>query len=509
MMTGTPSKRYLTLLAGVALGFFALAVCLRAVRRRPEPLGDPSGPQEAGIASSDLVRPDAIFLVVVDTLRADRLSCYGCNSHETPNIDRLAASGLVFTQAYAVASWTRPSMGAMLTSFYPRQLDLLEKSAPQGKAFGPREGRAQTGVRIPPHAMTAAEMFRSAGFRTAAFVNQPALNFSSTFGRGFDDYFYPASKEEIRLFHPGKKDHLRQGWKTAAYNQNWRTQTHADVSDAMLIEKLHRWLEPQGTSKIFVWLHMLTTHEPHNPPPAFAPTKRADGKQPPVGDLYNGEVRAVDAMIGDLIKAIEGTVGLDRSMIVLTSDHGQELNERGRVGHGHSLHEEVTRVPLIMAAPRSVSARTIDRYVRVIDILPTMLDYAGHADRFPDDAEGVSIANLVDARGPALPVFCEGMLYGNTQRALTQDGYKLILDAFDSSCQLYDLRSDAVEQKDLAGEQPQRVALMKTRMEETRAELQRAVEQVRRQRPDATSPEELQQERNRSREALRSLGYVK
>jgi len=386
----------------------------------------------------------------------------------------------------------------MLTSLYPRQLGLLERPVP-GRRFAWREKRGQLSVRIPPHAQTAAEAFHAAGFRTAAFVNQPALNASSTFARGFLDYYYPLTQDEIRLFCPGKRDHRLQDWKTL---------THADISDGMLVRQCARWLEQHGKQRLFVWLHMLTPHVPYQPPAEFAPPAPEGGGKPAPSDLYDGEVRAVDAMIGELVAAIEQHVGLERSLIVFTSDHGEEFGDHGYFGHGHSLHQEVTRVPLILASPRILPARVIDEDVRILDIVPTIIDFAGLSGAATAAFEGVSLTSSVVGRTPDLPVYCEGMLYGNTQRCLTDDGFKLLFDEAESNVRLFDVQTDPLEREDLVSTKPQRVAVMMDRLNEMRSRLQQDFIAGIRRRPDRTSADELEQERQRTREALRSLGYV-
>jgi arylsulfatase A-like enzyme len=142
--------------------------------------------------------PRAVFLIVVDTLRPDRLSCYGSKRYATPNIDRLAEAGVRFTRAQSVASWTVPSMGAMLTSRYPTQLGLVERPGPEGKRFEWREKRRQIKYTLPLNVRTLAEIMDEAGYYPAAFVNQPFINFKDGFLQGFAQWCYTTGENQLQ-----------------------------------------------------------------------------------------------------------------------------------------------------------------------------------------------------------------------------------------------------------------------------------------------------------------------
>ena len=132
-----------------------------------------------------------VFLIVVDTLRSDRLSCYGYSGHKTPNMDALAKRGVQFQNAQSPASWTIPAMGSIMTSLYPSQLGLVERPGKEHQQFEWRERREQKSYEPPQAAEMLAEILQSQDYATAAFVNQPALNFRSGFLQGFDEWFYP------------------------------------------------------------------------------------------------------------------------------------------------------------------------------------------------------------------------------------------------------------------------------------------------------------------------------
>ena len=445
------------------------------------------------------VKPDAIFLIVVDTLRSDRLSCYGYEGHATPNIDRLAAAGVRFTRAHTVASWTCPSMGAMLTSRYPAQLGLVETAAEKGKRFPWRHKRPQVSMRLPAGVPTLAEMMAAAGFQTAAFVNQPALNASGSYARGFDTYLYPVTRDDVgRLSAEPGLGQLQQ----------WNTNLHADVSDALLVEKFGRWLGRNADKRPFAWLHLLSPHTPYTPPEPYAPAPPGPGQFPSPSARYDGEVRSVDAMIGDALDAIEQHVGLDRSLVIFTADHGEEFDDHGHYDHGHSFYREIQRVPLLVVAPRILPAGVVDRNVRIIDIAPTILELVGQAGAATEGLEGVSLISAMTADAPRQPVYGEGMLYGNTKYCLVQDGLKLIVEQPDERCELYDVDADEAERVNLASQQPQQVAAMLRQLAEWHARVVHDYQELQSETSDQRSSEELDRERERTLEALRSLGYI-
>ncbi len=430
---------------------------------------------------------DAVFLIVVDTLRADHLSCHGYEGHETPHMDALAARGARFANAQAVASWTIPSMGSLLTSRYPGQLGLIERPEELRVAWQRRQQHVDN---IPLYETTLAEVLSDAGFTTAAFVNQPGLNTGQGFMQGFGEWYFPEQPGEIAHHDPREK---LQPLPWGPYLEE------AAASDAALVATLDGWLGEHRDEKLFVWLHLLTPHKPYNPIAGFEPADSAD-------DLakYDAEIRSVDAMIGDLMASIDSWVGLDRSLVVFTSDHGEAFGEHGTREHGQSLHREVVHVPLVVAAP-GISSREIDAYVRLLDIMPTILDAVGVPHEV-DDLQGASLLPLMAGRGDDRTVFTEGMLYGETERSLIRDGRKLLYHAPADSFLLYDVVGDPDESIDLAETETRRALLMLDDLEETH----RLLADDRAGRRAAAAPGDTlvsPEERARVKRALESLGY--
>lgn len=441
--------------------------------------------------------PDAIFLVVVDTVRADRLSCYGYEPHATHNIDNVASNGVMFTNAQSVASWTGPSMGAILTSNYPTQLGLVEKPAGSDKRFGWREKRPQLFYDLPHYDWTLPKIMKEAKFHTAAFVNQPVISHGEGFQRDFDDFYYPVEQGEI----------LSRQQTQPNRRQTWSSSKDAFVNDVALVQKFEHWLATNTQKKLFVWLHLLTPHRPHNPPQEFSPlnqenTGSEEGRRAELSAMYDGELRAADKLVGDIIKAIQQHIGLKRSLIVLTSDHGEEFWDHGMAEHGHSLHREVIHVPLIIISPAFPKGYTVNTPVRTIDIPPTLFALTGInvSYRF----EGKNLSPIVAGKEEEPPVFSEAMLYGSTERSLIDNGYKIMYDEQSKQWRLFDVQEDPGETVDLSEQLPERSLEMQKALNNLYRRLRRDYHSLSRK----YTLQERKQNRQRALEALKSLGYI-
>jgi arylsulfatase A-like enzyme len=432
---------------------------------------------------------DAVVLIVVDTLRADRLSCYGYEGHETPHLDAMAARGARFADTQAVASWTIPSMGALLTSLYPGRLGLVEKPEP---LRGKRQRRRPHVQNIPLYETTLAELLREAGYATAAFVDQPGLNTGRGFMQGFDDWYYPEQPGRIAVLDP----------EVLLRHRAWgEFLLKAEMSDRALIGEMDAWLAAHADGPVFVWLHLLTPHRPYEPATAYG----VDAAEKDKSTLYDGEVRLADALVGEALEIVAQRLGPERTLVVVTSDHGEAFFEHGSWEHGQSLHREVVQVPLLLTAPGVPGGLEVATRVRLTDIMPTILEAAGVAHD-PDDFQGASLLPLLSREGEDRPVFCEGMLYGETERSLIRGDRKLMYDALADSFLLYDTVADPLERDDLAGRERRRALAMLDSLEAAH----RLMDEERRQRLAAAAPGDTAvsaAEREREREALRSLGY--
>jgi arylsulfatase A-like enzyme len=441
--------------------------------------------------------PDAVFLIVVDTLRPDRLSCYG-SGNPTPNISRFADSGVTFNRAQAAASWTVPSMGAMMTSMYPSQLGLVEESAPKTARFEVRERRRQLAYTLPLDVQTLAETLNEAGFYPTAFVNQPFINRRDGFLQGFEEWCYAVDEQQL-VWH-----NTSEPVPETVYPPG----TDLGRADSILVDEFADWVETHRDRRPFVWLHLLKPHWPYRPPPRYM-EGFTDGyhdethKRTPAHERYDGEVRATDDLIGRALEAIDKSVGLERSLVIFTSDHGEAFGEHGGIEHGHSLHREVVHVPLVIASPGVPSARGINDYVRLIDILPTVLELIGVDPASQTGLQGSSLVALMkrETTGESLPpriVFCEGMLYGGTERSILQNDYKLIYEIEGGErYKLFNLSVDPLEQSNASRRMQMRAADMRLMLEGFHARLLE----------DAGTPA-APEEDERVLRSLKALGYV-
>ncbi len=302
-----------------------------------------------------------VLLISIDTLRADRLSCYGYDRPTSPTIDRIAAQGVLFERLIAASSWTLPTHMSLLTALDP----LAHKVLNDGRILA---------LDVP----TAAERFLQAGYSTAGVVSSPYLNAFHGFSRGFESYDDYSVGDT--LF--GAGSYVKTSPSTLARGTAW----------------LDRWDGAGRERPFFLFVHFWDVHHAYNPPPPydamFAPAGAAPETIPPgphthdLGDeaaahereiaLYDGEIRYVDTHIAQLLERLERLGALDDTVVAVTADHGEELWQRGYYGHRRTLFDEVTHVPLIIRFPGHLPAgRRVDGVVRQIDIAPTLLELAG------------------------------------------------------------------------------------------------------------------------------------
>ena len=426
-----------------------------------------------------------IILISIDTLRADHLGCYGYERETSPNIDRMARQGVLFRNAIAPSSWTLPSHASLFTGLNPS-----------------RHGAVQFGFDTPleNEFETIAEILWDHGYETAAFVGGGFVSSTLGFAQGFDRYWDPGR--------PGL------------------------VLPRSFVENsgpVTQWISERTESKFFAFLHTYRVHMPYVPPPPYKSlfdpdyTGRFRDRFMPndyrqtdegreldsetvrhIAALYDGEIRYVDKIIGELLDLLRTSRLSNNTCVVLTSDHGEEFGEHGDFLHDQpKLYEELIRVPLIFWCPsRFTGGHVVDEPVSLIDVMPTVLDIAD-----VPTAAGIDGASLYPALdGHSLPrdgtTFSQvdGSLVGEdgSTMALRKQRYKFILSTIDGSEELFDLHKDPTEEQDLSRRRPELAQKLRTELEATlRANPPR-------QKPDATpvEPDPALLER------LRALGYM-
>ena len=407
------------------------------VRGRYASLGWSLEPAEAPASARDASNARVIW-IVVDTLRRDSLGAYGNPRDPTPAMDALARDGTRFERAISSSGWTLPAMASLLTGTLPSV----------HKALGER-------TRLTPiseDVVTAAELLGAAGFRTLAVANAAFVSPYLGLARGFDVF-----------------DHRH------AYNREIRT---ASESFARALELL----DEQGEAPFFLLIHLFDPHLDYDPAPELArrfagpprepapPLSRraglalaGEGGSPAPEDvawvrgLYDAEVAAVDAELGRFLDELKGRGLYDGAFIALTSDHGEEFWEHGGFEHGHSLHDELVRVPLIVKPPAAVPRQPVAAaQVRVLDLLPTVLELYGLEE--PDSLQGRSLLGVLDGSDAAPRLAAsEGALYGAQLRSLRDARYVYTVELGEAGGGewLFDWQRDPGETRNLIESHPE------------------------------------------------------
>jgi arylsulfatase A-like enzyme/Tfp pilus assembly protein PilF len=320
--------------------------------------------------------PPDVYLITIDTLRADHVSCYGYKQVETPALDALAVDGVRFTQAFTHSPITNTSHITILTGLLPSV-----------------HGVTDFGVPLSPQHVTAAELLKQHGYHTAAFIGAVILDSNSLapgLDRGFDFYdnFPKTDGEDGGGKNAGGKS-SGEDKADSGKNERWGRVERRGME---VVEHAEGWFEKHRTGPHFVWVHLYDPHDPYEPPAPFS-EKYKD-------HLYDGEIAYADSAVAHWIAYLKKAGVYDNAIIVVTGDHGEGLGEHGEETHGLFLYDSTLHVPLILKMPlKSVSAAqsgsVVDALVRTTDILPTILSVTGVAA--PAELNGESLLPLIDS----------------------------------------------------------------------------------------------------------------
>ncbi|MEQ8765585.1 MAG: sulfatase [Planctomycetota bacterium] len=436
-------------------------------------------------------RRGGAILIVLDTVRADHLSVYGYDRPTTPHLEKLGQEGVVFDQALSYASWTLPSVASMLASGPPSSVL--------------HQGRLNRSV---------VDAIRDAGYRTAAFTEGGFVSKTFGFDRGFEHW--REVEGAVHLTQSGSPNDVP-----------------GDGGIENTFALAREWLEENGDEPFFLLIH---TYEPHTPytrttftegldrgelPETFSmeDLRRVQSGELVLGEterryltaLYDGGLKKADEAVGELLLDLE-RLGLEDTIVVVTSDHGEELGEhypRYAANHGHSLHDPLVHVPLIIRDPKAETQARISEQVRTLDVLPTIADLLGAKPLF--DAAGESL-------GPWLHggVRQDRIAYGSGTRfgppraylrhagldmkyieVLGPENPKTPLEPPPPERALYDLGSDPFERENIAGEKPKLAEQLSKMVGQS---LVKRSAQTSIEIPANATPELI--------ERLRSLGYI-
>jgi len=423
-----------------------------------------------------------VVFIGVDTLRADRLGCYGHHRNTSPAIDGMAQQGVLFTNVMAHRALTLPSLASIMTSLHPVSHGV------RGNAY-----------RLSRIHQCLAEVLHEEGYATAAFLNNGVVRAQTW--EGFD--------------------HIGEGWDDAVTTQ--------------AIE----WLKQGRSQPVFLWLFLYAPHRPYAPPAAYVKrfdpdydgktydeeptdvalnrTQLSEEELSKILMVYDGEIAYADANVGRLLDAMR-ELGMDENtLVVLWSDHGEELYDHNcYFYHLGSIYGSALRIPLIFRLPGSVPKNhRVDTLVQEIDIAPTVLDIL--AIPAPKKWQGESLhplfTNPARDRGPAFAEFKDTMLSVRTNR------YRLIYNPSGEKVQwiqdeliegrtgnpffqyekeeLYDIVEDPKESRNIAAERPEVVQALKQRLGAWQHEYQWHFQQ--------SSSDGIDEE---LREAAAALGYI-
>ena len=347
-----------------------------------------------------------VVLISIDTLRADRLPIYGSTRVRTPNIDRLAADGVIFDNAYAHSPQTLPSHTSILSGQLPFEHGV----------------RDNIGFSVRPEQRFLQHSLKDAGYTTAAFVSSYVLRRQTGFHAGFDLY----------------DDELPQVSAETPLGSVQRP-------GADTITRARHWIDQQSGRAFFLFAHIYEPHTPYSPPARFA--------QP---DPYDGEVAYSDEIVGALLEHLRQKGVYDDATIVLLSDHGEGLGDHGEAEHGIFLYRETIRVPLIIKLPRSTGAgRRVAAPVQHVDLVPTIMAVVGSTQT----SRGRSLLPVISGQGElqAANIYSESLSpryhFGWSELyALSDDRYRFIRAPSD---ELYDLTRDPGERTSIADERQQ------------------------------------------------------
>jgi len=416
-----------------------------------------------------------VLLIVLDTTRVDRLSAFGYERPTTPALERIAADGLVFGRAYAAAPWTLPSHASMFTGAYPA----VHNATWEHQVLDDR---------LP----TLAESLAGHGLRTAAFARQVWLSEETGLMRGFEDFYdlhWRASTSLVAV------------WRLAAEIISERLHTK-DKGAALVTAKFKAWLDRHGDEPFFAFVNYLEPHAYYEPPAGFRERFLSDNNRgTPWGrtrsvsvqrynsgdieygsddlaafsDLYDGAVAYQDSRMGEVLDHLRDRGLLDKTLVIITADHGENLGDHGLLGHEFCVYETLLHVPLVVRLPGSVPVGRVESEVVENRLLGSLIDTVLWADegtlsvemlvaalQEPDAAGAGAFAELYTRplttdlwlKSPRLDEFDRRL------RSILLRGMKYIF-ASDGTDELYDLATDPDELDNLAEVRPEDLAVLR------------------------------------------------
>ncbi len=401
--------------------------------------------------AADSRKVPRIILLVVDTLRRDAVSAFG-GEVKTPEMDRLASDSVVFTNAYSPAPWTFPAVVSLMTGVHPFVHG------------GLRPYRV-----IPPMLPTLAELLAEQGYAAHSIGHNPFLGDLRGLGTGGQRGF-PAPRFAPRAQGPHL---LVSPWMYEVFHRELSSYfTTREIGDMA-----SDWIGGTQESDFFLWVHFFDPHLPLRPESEYL--RRTRGEDSPwtsleyrdiaeqkgrlaeqasaIRDLYSAEVLGVDAAIGNILETLRENGLYEDSLIILTSDHGEEFWEHGGMEHGHTLYNELLAVPLLIKLPAGQGYTVVEDAVSISDVFPTVLEMVGtEFDSTMLTARDLAPYWSRDSEQlQARPIVSTGIDGSRQADAVLFDGYKYIRWRRSGREELYDLGQDAAEANNVAVAYPE------------------------------------------------------
>ncbi len=407
-------------------------------------------------------RPDVI-LVSLDTVRADRLSTYGAARETSPALTRLARDAVVFEHAIAPAPWTLPSHATMLSGVLPD-----------------RHGTHRKTSRVHPGLPWLPEELRAAGYRTRAFTGGGYVDAEFGFARGFECYAATDPAGPAEDWASTRKEPLRASMIRSARRS---IAARRGLVDALRAPRRH----PR-----FFFIHTYAAHEYRAPLSTFErfgvrpggiadvfdelgatsatfdfdalPDDEREALRARLRDLYDVSVHVADTLVEDVLDALAAANRLENTILIVTSDHGEELFDRGEFGHERSLYEELIRVPLVIRTPERSDGIRVPDVVSIADVAPTVRDLL-HLDGRAGLVDGRSVSRaLGGAPLDRRPALARGDRAGRVLRTLRGSTLKLLVDGDDA--RLFDVIEDPLETRDVGQRRPLDLDALRSRLAE-------------------------------------------
>ncbi|MCE9532614.1 MAG: sulfatase-like hydrolase/transferase [Planctomycetes bacterium] len=440
----------------------ALSLVFVGCKREPTPTLElkPESPIEA-VSIPLKFKDHNIVFVSFDALQAAHVGCLGYSRNVTPTIDAIAKNGFNFTQTMSVASWTVPASMTWFTGVYPSEHRMTNKFA----VYQPEMRKLANLKDLAPNLMTLAEILKQNGYVTGGFTGNAGVSGGFGYEQGFDVYYYEL----------GKFGSIDQS-----------------------IPKALEWLKTNKDKKLFLFLHGYDIHGQNTPASGFDyrfVDKKYDNKftgsvqeqevlreegleagQVTIRDedvrfwraAYDEKIQRTDEKFKHFLEDYDKLGLTQKTLFVLTSDHGTELFEHRRIDHGFTLYDEQIHVPLIFKLPRQTSGTAIADRVSSIDVMPTILDLLDV--QIPENAKkqlrGTSLVSTMKGEAAKRDVFSETdyRLYTYKRSIVTPDGWKLIYTLESRRRELYDLKADPGESKNLAAAEMNRAAALEEKI---------------------------------------------